>query len=124
MENSTEKFDMIVLGSSFMLMPDPKKALEIVKSLLTENGKVYFLMTLYKEKMPVMEKIKPMLKYLITVDFGKATYENEFIEMLKAANLDITLHSRIDETLLFKFFRIFIIETNIAKPKQGVQTVQ
>mmetsp|Transcript_23525 Transcript_23525/g.20430 ORF Transcript_23525/g.20430 Transcript_23525/m.20430 type:complete len:241 (+) Transcript_23525:41-763(+) len=123
LESSSEKYDMIVLGSSFMLMPDPKKALEIVKSLLAENGKVYFLMTLYNEKKPLAEKVKPLLKYFTTIDFGKATYENEFIELLKASNLDITFNERISSTFLFRFFRIFIIETVLQKNKKEGVTI-
>jgi hypothetical protein len=41
---------------------------------------------LYKERglyEKVVEKIKPYLKYITTIDFGSITYENEFEKMLK-----------------------------------------
>lgn len=40
------KFDLIVFSSSFMLMPYRAEALELAKSLLVENGKIIFILTL------------------------------------------------------------------------------
>lgn len=46
--NYPEKtFDIIIFGSSFMLMPDQVKAIEIAKKKLNRGGKIYFLLTLY-----------------------------------------------------------------------------
>lgn len=45
---------------------------------LNKNGKIYFLLTLYDEKSQFnrfMEVVKPYLKYMTTVDFGKVTYK-------------------------------------------------
>ncbi len=71
-----------------MLMPDQVKAIEIAKSTFTfytgslsSGGKIYFLLTLYDGKNAwnsFMEIVKPYLKYLTTVDFGKVTYKDEF----------------------------------------------
>lgn len=90
-------FDTIIFGSSFMLMPDQSKAIEICKSTfflilehLTKNGKIYFLLTLYDEKTQFnrfMEVVKPYLKYLTTVDFGKVTYKSDFENFLDAKGL-------------------------------------
>lgn len=44
---SDEKYDLIIFSSSFMILPDREKALEIAKAHLTENGKLFFLMTLF-----------------------------------------------------------------------------
>lgn len=83
-EFPNKEFDTIIFGSSFMIMPDQVKAIELAKSTfifnlehLSKKGKIYFLLTLYEEKSnfnKFMEKIKPLLKYLTTVDFGKVTY--------------------------------------------------
>jgi hypothetical protein len=83
--NKTDvKFDVIIFGSSFMLMPNQQKALEIAKSKkdfnldsLNIDGKIYFLLTIYQQKSllnNIMDYLKPYLKYLTTVDFGKVTY--------------------------------------------------
>ena len=78
LEYPNTKFDTIIFGSSFMLMPDQSKAIEIAKQHLNKNGKIYFLLTLYDEKSQFnrfMEVVKPYLKYMTTVDFGKVTYK-------------------------------------------------
>lgn len=49
-KEKTLKYDVIIFSSSFMLMPDRIKALEIAKNLLADNGKIYFLMTLFQKK--------------------------------------------------------------------------
>jgi len=115
LETSKEKYDIIVLGSSFMLMPDYTKALNIIKHLLAPGGKIFFLMTLYDKKKPFTEKMKPYLKNFTTIDFGKATYENEFVELIKSNGLNIRLMDRIKYHFLFKLFRVFIVECDIAK---------
>lgn len=48
---------------------------------LSKNGRIYFLLTLYEEKNTfnkIMEYVKPMLKYLSTIDFGQVTYRSDF----------------------------------------------
>lgn len=64
-----------------MLMPDQDKAIEIAKKHLSKNGKIYILLTLYDRKSMFnyfMEYVKPLLKYLTTVDFGTVTYKSDF----------------------------------------------
>jgi hypothetical protein len=64
-----------------MIMPDQTKALEIAKRRLSKNGRIYFLLTLYEEKNgfnKFMEYVKPLLKYLSTIDFGRVTYRSDF----------------------------------------------
>ena len=88
--HANEKFDIIIFGSSFMLMPDQVKAIEIAKRSLSQGGKIYFLLTLYDNKSgfnSFMEIVKPYLKYLTTVDFGKVTYKAEFENFLKEHKL-------------------------------------
>jgi hypothetical protein len=65
-----------------MLMPDQVKALLLAKSLLEENGRVCFLMTLNKRPIYLLEKIKPIIKKLTTVDFGKVTYESDLEQII------------------------------------------
>lgn len=68
-----------------MLMPDQIKALEISKSTLifylgklNKNGKIYFMLTLFHEYtlyVKIMKYLKPILKYLTTIDFGQALFK-------------------------------------------------
>jgi hypothetical protein len=58
-----------------MLMPDPLKALILSKRMLKDKSStVSFLMTIYKKPNPLIEKIKPIIRKITTVDFGKIIY--------------------------------------------------
>jgi len=80
-----------------MIMPDQIKALEIAKrknisylGRLNKNGKIYFLLTLFQEKtlyVKMLEYIKPALKYLTTIDFGKVIFQKEFENILTSNGL-------------------------------------
>lgn len=117
-----ESFDVIIFGSSFMLMPNQQKALEIAKSKiyfytgkLSNGGKLYFLLTLYNRKSivtQILDLVKPYLKYLTTVDFGKMTYDDQFEQILTSNKLRVTYKQRVqtDYNILLKMFRFFVFE--------------
>ncbi len=117
LETSAEKYDFIVFSGSFMLMPDREKALAIAKRLLNKNGQILFLLTLYEQKprFKLLEKIKPLLKYYTTVDFGKLVYEDEFMNIVKESGLNVTKKERIYQNMnpLFFIFRFFCIECQV-----------
>jgi hypothetical protein len=73
------------------------------------------MLTLQKHKNPLAEKIKPVIKYLTSIDFGKVSYENEVTEILKSQKLNIISKTRIQSFFnpLLWVFRIFVIETEI-----------
>ena len=89
-----------------MLMPDHIKALMLSQSILEKDGRICFLMTLNKKGFPLLEKIKPLIKKITTVDFGKVVYEREFDEVLEIANLETVKKVRI-QTFLNPFLYIF-----------------
>ena len=70
------KFDIIVFSSSFMLMPERERALELAKELLRDGGKIIFILTLQPQSKKksyfskLIEYWKPKIKYLLTIDFG------------------------------------------------------
>ncbi|KRW99346.1 hypothetical protein PPERSA_02458 [Pseudocohnilembus persalinus] len=80
------KFDIVLFSSSFMLMPDKQWALNIAKQLLKPNGKILFILTLNEKKNPIAEKIKPIIKYITTIDFGAVTYKKDFMELMQKQN--------------------------------------
>lgn len=60
--------------------------------MLNNNGKIYFLMTLQESKSnlnQVIGFVKPYLKYLSTVDFGKITYESDFDQLMSDSGMKI-----------------------------------
>lgn len=57
---------------------------------MSKGGSIFFLLTLepYKNyKTVIIEKIKPYLKYITTIEFGSITYEKDFELMLREEGL-------------------------------------
>jgi tRNA A58 N-methylase Trm61 len=97
------KYDHIYFSGSFMLLPDPIKALQHVTSLLkSSNGKIFFTQTMETNRSLLLEFIKPLLKYFLTIDFGNVTYENEFLELLKKCNMNIIEHKNVESNGLHR----------------------
>jgi len=88
-------FDAAYFSASFMLMPDPARALGHVCSLLSDGGRVYFTQTIEESRSPLVEKTKPMLKKLTTIDFGQVTYEEDFLNTVNSAGLDLIENTRL-----------------------------
>ncbi len=85
----TTKYDAVYFSASFMLLPDQNAALEVAKKILNENGMIYFTQTFSKEKSLFWEKTKPILWLILSVHFGKVTYEEEFVELMAKHDLEI-----------------------------------
>ena len=91
------EFDYIFFSMSFMLLDDSEYVLDRVKEWLAPNGKIVFFQTMYKNSFPLMDFIKPKLKYFTTVEFGRVTYEDEFFALLSRKGLRV-----IEDRLLSK----------------------
>jgi len=83
-------FDYILFSMSFMLFPDQQAVLDRVRGWLRPGGKVVFFQTMFKKKSLIMDFIKPRLKYVTSIDFGKVTYENEFFSLLDEKRISIS----------------------------------
>lgn len=84
------KHDIVFFSQSFPLIDDKAGALEKAKAILSPGGKMVFCQTMQSDHAPVMEFIKPKLKYVSTIDFGRVTYETAYQTLLKEANLKET----------------------------------
>lgn len=82
-------YDAAYFSASFMLMPDPPRALRHVCSLLAPGGRVYFTQTFEHERSRLVELVKPLLRLVTTVDFGRVTYESDFQAALAAGGVEI-----------------------------------
>lgn len=82
-------FEAAYFSASYMLLPDPPVALEQIMGQLSEDGRIYFTQTFQTRKSKVMEKMKPLLKKLTTIDFGTVTYEEDFRASVDRAGLQI-----------------------------------
>jgi tRNA A58 N-methylase Trm61 len=76
-------------SASFMLMPDPPAALRHVSSLLTAGAPIFFTQTFEHERSKLVERVKPLLRLVTTVDFGRVTYEEDFRAALAAGGAEI-----------------------------------
>jgi len=65
-------------SGSFMLLPDPPAALRHVRALLVPGARLYFTQTFEHERSRMVELVKPLLRLITTIDFGRVTYEPDF----------------------------------------------
>lgn len=88
-------FDAAYFAASFMLLPDPAKALQHVLTQLKPGGRVYFTQTFQERPSPLMEKVKPMLKTVTTIDFGNVTYEADFLKTLSEVGVEVIENTKM-----------------------------
>jgi SAM-dependent methyltransferase len=82
-------YDAAYFSGSFMLLPDPAAALRHVVSLVHESARIYFTQTFEHERSRMLELIKPVLRLVTTIDFGRVTYEADFQRVLADANVAV-----------------------------------
>ena len=83
-------YDAAYFSASFMLMPDPPAVLKHVLGLLAPGGRVFFTQTFQDRKSGLMERAKPLLKKVTTIEFGRVTYEPEFRETVARGGISLT----------------------------------
>jgi ubiquinone/menaquinone biosynthesis C-methylase UbiE len=90
----TAMFDAVYFSNSFMIIPPQHRltALRNAQAALAPDGQrtIYFTQTHEKVRSRIAEILKPLFKYLVTIDFGRITYEDEFFATLTAAGLHVT----------------------------------
>ena len=84
--------DAVYFSGSFSLLPNPDGALTSILSLLKKDGKVYITQTYQKRSPPFLGLVKPLIKYLTTIDFGRLIKVDEIAEFFDA-NKDFCLES-------------------------------
>jgi hypothetical protein len=73
------------ISGSFMLLPDPAGALRHVAKLRAW-GQV-FTQTFEHGRSRSLEVVKPLLRWVTTIDFGRVTYEDDFNTALSDAGM-------------------------------------
>jgi SAM-dependent methyltransferase len=82
-------YDAVYFSASFMLLPEPERALRHCCALLHPGGRIFFTQTLQTRPARWMEILKPMLKWVTSIDFGRVTYETDFRAQIRAAGLEV-----------------------------------
>jgi SAM-dependent methyltransferase len=90
-------YDAVYFSASFMLLPDPRRALQHCATLLKPDGRIYFTQTFEKRRSRWLETVKPMLKGVTSIDFGRVTYEEDFRAEIRGAGLELEEFSTIAE---------------------------
>lgn len=97
-------YDAVYFSGSFMLLPDPPAAVRHVVALLAPGGRLHFTQTFEHERAPLLERVKPLLRRLTTIDFGRVTYEDDFRRALAAGGVAIeervVLHAGVRRSAL------------------------
>lgn len=96
-EHTGGRYGAAYFSGSFMLLPDPAGALHHIAGLLDANARVYFTQTFEHAPSPWLERIKPALRWLTTIDFGRVTYEEEFRRSVTAGGFTIESTVVLDE---------------------------
>mmetsp|Transcript_120629 Transcript_120629/g.209468 ORF Transcript_120629/g.209468 Transcript_120629/m.209468 type:complete len:266 (+) Transcript_120629:140-937(+) len=88
------RFDAAYFSGSLTVMPDPVAALcAVVPLLKSDTGRVYITQTFNKRKSPLMGYVKPLLKYITTIDFGQLTTEEDIERIISEAKIFDTVES-------------------------------
>lgn len=111
-------YDAVYFASSFMLLPEPEAALRHAATLLKPGGRIYFTQTFEEKRAPVMEKLKPLLGRLTTMEFGRVTYEKDFLRVIGSAGLDVDEFSVMNR-LGDRTFRIAVAMPIASEPSDA-----
>ncbi|MCP1366913.1 methyltransferase domain-containing protein, partial [Halomonas sp. BBD48] len=82
-------YDAVYFSASFMLLPEPDRALRHCCELLRPGGRIFFTQTIQTRPSRWMETLKPVLKRVTSIDFGQVTYEDDFKAQLRDAGLEL-----------------------------------
>lgn len=105
-------FDAIYFSGSLMILPNPVDALNHVKQMLKNSGKIYVTQTIETNRSQFLRLVKPLLKYVLTIDFGNVTYEDDLLDAFKATNLKVRTNKAICGTSMgdARSYRLFVLE--------------
>mmetsp|Transcript_75950 Transcript_75950/g.180599 ORF Transcript_75950/g.180599 Transcript_75950/m.180599 type:complete len:266 (+) Transcript_75950:87-884(+) len=82
----TLRFDAAYFSGSLTVLPDPPAALKAMRPLLRTTGRIYITQTFQKSHSSIIAALKPLLKYVTTIDFGQLTTEADLDKILEKAS--------------------------------------
>jgi len=91
-------YDAIYFSASLMLLPDPVEAMKHVAAQLDPSGQLYFTQTFHHRRSRLIAKVKPMLRHVTTIHFGRVTYADDFLKALDDAGLELVEFVTLKDT--------------------------
>jgi SAM-dependent methyltransferase len=82
-------YDAVYFSASLMLLPDPAAAISHVAGLLVPGGRLFSTQTFHHRRSPLLERTKPILRHVTTIQFGRVTYEEDFRRAFTEAGVDL-----------------------------------
>jgi SAM-dependent methyltransferase len=82
-------YDAVYFSGSLMLLPDPAAAIGHVAELLAPDGRLFSTQTFQHRRSPLLERVKPMVRHVTTIHFGRVTYEEDFRRAFADAGVDL-----------------------------------
>ncbi|KAJ9469369.1 hypothetical protein DIPPA_01750 [Diplonema papillatum] len=106
------EFDATYFSGSFSLLPDPLRALEVAAHITRAGGHIYITQTYQKAYIPGFAAMKPLLKYLTTIDFGQLTYEKDIERILSESGMPVLHNAVIPKSVdnTFQCARLIILK--------------
>ena len=82
-------YDAAYFSASLMLLPDPGAAVAHVAGLLRPAARCSCTQTFHHRRSPLVERAKPLARYVTTIDFGRVTYEADFRRAFADAGVEL-----------------------------------
>jgi SAM-dependent methyltransferase len=82
-------YDAAYFSASLMLLPDAVAAIAHVAAQLAPGGRLFATQTFQRRRSRIMERAKPMIRHLTTIEFGRVTYEHEFRRSMADAGVEL-----------------------------------
>eukprot|EP00465_Bigelowiella_longifila_P012838 CAMPEP_0185254168 /NCGR_PEP_ID=MMETSP1359-20130426/2858_1 /TAXON_ID=552665 /ORGANISM="Bigelowiella longifila, Strain CCMP242" /LENGTH=196 /DNA_ID=CAMNT_0027836875 /DNA_START=122 /DNA_END=712 /DNA_ORIENTATION=+ len=95
-ENKRQLFDAAYFSGSLTLMPDSPAALKVAAAMCEPGAPIYITQTFQLQHSPITEIVKPLMKYLTTIDFGQLTYLSKLDEIASKAGMEIEANTPIE----------------------------
>lgn len=87
-DENNGKVDAVYFSGSFSLLPDPKGALQMTMPLLKSSSSLVYIAQTYQKKVfPLLSNLKPLVKYVTTIDFGQLIKVDEITKLLNDEEL-------------------------------------
>ena len=81
-------------------MPDPAEALRVCAKLLRpKSGRIVITQTFQNRSMFCFHRIKPLLKYITTIDFGQLVFHHEIQKIIEQADINIVEDNPIRDSI-------------------------